>query len=163
MTNAEISALRKIAGDPRVPTQSRLHAIDEIAAYGGLYLVEETLHDGQTRWQTVGLVTEYRPARVRARRYVISLLRKLPPSSRRDDRLLFLRSPAWYEKGRVNRRELLFRIKSPAEIVAAQPPRPEIDIEIAEALAKWRAENGGLSGASESSSHSDEKQVVGGH
>jgi hypothetical protein len=155
MTNVEISALRKIAGDLRIPVQSRLHAIDEIAAYGGLYLVEETLHDGKTRWQTVGLVTEYLPAGVRARRCVISLLRKLPPSSRRDDRLLFLRSPILYERGRVNRRERLYSLKPPSEL---QPPAKSIaDDEIVAALAKWRANNGN----GESSPTADEKQATG--
>lgn len=146
MTNSEISALRKIAADSRVTAQSRLHAIDRLAGIANVYLVEEMMHDAQTRWQTVGLLKEYQPPGVRARRVVASLLRKLPPSSRRDDRLLFVKSEKFYASGRTNRRERLFRLKSPEEMskermtleqTKPEQPRSAVVLEIETALAQY--------------------------
>ena len=140
MSNAEIAALRKIAADSRVTVQSRLHAIDRLAGIANVYLVEETMHDGRTRWQTVDLLTAYRTPGVRAKRVVISLLRRLPESARRNDRLLFLRDEDLYAHGRVNRRERLFRLKSPEE-AQTQTERPRYgDPEVELALMRYEEE-----------------------
>jgi hypothetical protein len=112
MTNVEISALRKIAGDHRVPAMRRLHAIDRLAADANVYVIE-SVDDDRHHWDTRKYLSEYRPTGTRARRVVVALLRRLPESARRDDRLMFLRGEEIYRRGRVNPREKIFRLNPP--------------------------------------------------
>lgn len=138
MTNGEIAAFRKIAADCRVPVMRRLHAIDRLAAEANVYIVESR-DDDRHHWDTTKFLPEYRPTGTRAKRSVIGLLRQLPESPRRNDRLLFLRGEEIYMRGRTNLRERIFKLNPPGE---PQPQSVErvIDAEISEALARYYAE-----------------------
>lgn len=143
MTNTEIGEWRRVASDSRVSAMSRLHAIDTLAAHGNVYIVNAD--DGNPRrWDTTHICKEYRPVGTRARQAVVSLLRKLPDSQRRRERLLFIRGEEFYERGRVNFRERIFRLKSPEERLQEQTkpeqPRPAVVLELEGILAKYRCE-----------------------
>jgi hypothetical protein len=144
MTNADISALRKIAADCRLPAMRRLHAIDRLAADANVYIVESR-DDDRHHWDTRKFLSEYRPTGTRARRAVIRLLRQLPESPRRNDRLLFLRGEDLYKQGRVNLRERIFKLKPPGveSPDASGHPKSVADQQIAEALKRWQEENDG--------------------
>jgi hypothetical protein len=162
MTNAAVAELRRIAADPRVSAMSRLHAIDTLAADANVYIVKAD--DGNPRrWDTTSVRTEYCPVGTRARRAVISLLRRLPESQRPRERLLFIRGEEFYRRGRVEKHEVLFRIKSPDELLKETPLQIEraiTDPEISAALKHWREQNGEGDG-NQSCSTEDEKQTVG--
>jgi hypothetical protein len=121
MTNAEISALRKIAADHRIPATRRLHAIDRLASIANVYIVEAASKGHNDRhWDTTRYLSAFRPTGIRAKRAVISLLRQLPECPRQNDRLLFLRGQELYERGRVNQSERIFRLKPPKFIPPSQ-------------------------------------------
>ena len=144
MTNGEIAVFRKIAADCRVPAMRRLHAIDRLAAEANVYIVEAVDSD-RHHWDTRKLLSVYRQTGTRARRAVISLLRELPESARRDDRLMFLRGEEIYRRGRVNPREKIFRLNPPEaespKSIAPVTPQKSFDDIVREALQRVDAEH----------------------